>query len=239
MKNTENIISSYLDCRYKSYLKLTSKNGEKHLLQEKYDNDILEYTGKFKEFLIRNKKSILVFDDNSNPVEIVKTKANEYFFNTFLKKDVYEGTVIIKKSIDNSEVKFSPVLIIGEQKIKDKHKILLAYYSYVIQLLFSSTTDYGEIIYNKPITVKKISFKRFVPKIVPLINEIRKVFENNDQYFLLNKHCKICEYNKICKQKAIELDHLSLITTIKEKDILGFCMMKMERIIFFWENKIL
>ena len=136
-------------------------------------------------------------------------------------------------------MKFSPVLIIGEQKIKDKHKILLAYYSYVIQLLFSSTTDYGEIIYNKPITVKKISFKRFVPKIVPLINEIRKVFENNDQYFLLNKHCKICEYNKICKQKAIELDHLSLITTIKEKDILGFCMMKMERIIFFWENKIL
>jgi len=109
--------------------------------------------------------------------------------------------------------------VVGEQKIRDKHKILLAYYSYVIQLLFSSTTDYGEIIYNRPITIKKIFLKRFIPKIVPLINEIKKVFENNDQYFLLNKHCKICEYNKICKQKAIELDHLSLITTIKERDI--------------------
>jgi hypothetical protein len=97
MTITENIVSSYLDCRYKSFLKITSKNGENHLLQERYDNDILEYTGKFKEFLIRNKKSVLVFEDNSNPVEIVKSTASEYFFNTFLRKDVYEGTVIIKK----------------------------------------------------------------------------------------------------------------------------------------------
>lgn len=219
MTITENIIESYLNCRYKSYLKLSLQIGERHLLQEKYDNDISDYICKFQKLLINNKKSILVFDNESNHIEIVKSKACEYFFNTYLKIDEHEITAIIKKSTDNNEVKFSPVLIVGEHKIKDKHKILLAYYSHVLQILFSTTTDYGEIIYNKTITIKKISLKRFAPKIIPLLNEIRKVFENNEQYFLLNKHCKICEYNKICKQKAIELDHLSLITTIKEKDI--------------------
>ncbi len=99
MTITENIISSYLDCRYKSYLKLATQNGERHLLQEKYDNDILEYTEKFKEFLINNEKSILVFDSDCNPLEIVKAKANEYFFNVFLKKDEYEVTVSIKKAL--------------------------------------------------------------------------------------------------------------------------------------------
>ena len=75
MKITENIIESYLNCRYKSYLKLTTQNGERHLLQEKYDHDILDYIGRFKEFLIAKNKSIVVFDTNSNPIEIVKSKA--------------------------------------------------------------------------------------------------------------------------------------------------------------------
>lgn len=168
MTINENIIESYLNCRYKSYLKVSLQIGERHLLQEKYDNDISEYIDRFKELLINNKRSILVFDNNSNPIEIVKSKTHEYFFNTYLKIGEHEILAIIKKSIDNNEVKFTPVLIIGEQKIKDKHNILLAYYCYVFQILFSNTTGYGEIIYNNPITIKKISLKRFVPKIVPL-----------------------------------------------------------------------
>lgn len=217
---TENIIDSYLDCYYKTYLKLANQSGEKHLLEERYENDILECTEKFKNTLSINKKSAFVFDHLTlNPVEFIKSNHYEYFFNINLKVDEYEAKVALKKSIENNQVLFIPVLVIGNEKIKDKHKILLAYCSYVIQLLFLNITDYGEIIYGKNITIKKISFKRFIPKLSLITNTIRKIHENSDQYFFLNKHCKICEYTKTCKSKAIELDHLSLISTIKESDI--------------------
>jgi hypothetical protein len=80
----ENIISSYLDFHYKSYLKLTTQNGETHLVHESYDNDIFECTDRFKEFLINNKKSIFVFGNDPNPLEIIKSKPYYYFFNARL-----------------------------------------------------------------------------------------------------------------------------------------------------------
>ena len=215
---TENVIKAYLNCKYKSYLTLIAQKGESHKLQEIYEQDNLRYINNYKNYLIKTKKPIKVFDGDCSRNEF--ENLHGYFFNAnFKKNDFALLSSNFRKHFDGGKAIYSSIFITADNTINIKHKILLAYHAFVAQFVLTDMADFGEIIFGENFRTQKILYKKLLPQVEILINEIKNIFENSDQYFSLNKHCKICEYKNVCHEKALKLDHLSLISTIKDMDI--------------------
>ena len=65
------------------HLKLIAQKGESHKLQEIYERDNLRYIDNYKNYLIKTKKSIKVFDSDCSRNEF--ENLHGYFFNANFK----------------------------------------------------------------------------------------------------------------------------------------------------------
>jgi predicted RecB family nuclease len=215
---TEEIIKAYLKCPYKGYLKLVGQKGEPHIFEQQQNKDNVDYLKRYQAHLIANKSVLKIFTGEGCCKDLEKN--HDYIFNASI---TCADCASLSSNLHITHAKggnlFSPVLIIKEGKSDNYTKTLLAYYFYILQSRSSELSDYGEIIHGDNFIASKFFFKNTISKIPLLLSAIRGTADSSDQIFSLNKHCKVCEFSKDCHEKAVKSDHLSLISTLKEKDI--------------------
>ncbi|HRN70432.1 MAG TPA: IS66 family transposase [Candidatus Woesebacteria bacterium] len=103
-----------------------------------------------------------------------------------------------------------PIYTTYHERISKLDKLLLAF------IARESQNSYGKIIHGEQMKVSKILLKKYLSEVATIIQEIQS---NTKPVLRLNKHCSICEFREFCKVQAIEKDDLSLLKSIREREI--------------------
>ena len=113
--------------------------------------------------------------------------------------------------------KLVPIYILPTTSVYRWHKIYLTCLSILLKQNNDNVSDYGKIVVKEyeHIKVYKVKFSTYKKEALAQLN----IDLQTTAKLCLMKHCQICEYYAHCYNKAIELDHLSLINKMTSKKI--------------------
>lgn len=208
MKITNDIIESYWDCKLKSYLKRQGEQGEISKIGSHYLIKLRRYREQVfqKRFatLLTNKftqlQSLSVFK-NADAVYNVRVVSKRF--------DLFCDAVKIKEV--KGKLTLIPVLVLPNESIELKYKILISFVAMEINHLLHCSIEFSEIIYSTKMTSTKIYIKHYSKHISAMSLSLE---DQDSPFFHLNTHCSLCEFQTRCRESAQNSDHLSLLRGI-------------------------
>ncbi|MDJ0898255.1 MAG: TM0106 family RecB-like putative nuclease [Xenococcus sp. MO_188.B8] len=220
---TNSVIRDYFKCEYKAYAKQQDQVGtisEFETLENKISEVIKE---RYYSQLLLDKKTVL---NDFDLKKIILPFTEIYVVNPRLKtKDLdisFDAIKIINKSHENElshDCICCPIEILPRKKITANDKLVLAIKCLIFSQYCNLQIETGQIIHAysmSRVNIKLISYlknaQKHLKKILSLINN--KV--PPDLYWI--EHCKVCEFQKFCKDKLLERDDISLLSSINKKD---------------------
>ena len=119
---------------------------------------------------------------------------------------------------------FKVIIISPQHSVTKDDKLLLGYKNFLLEIVFDKVMTEGTLFYGYDLKSQNV---KITP---PLKNEVQRIIsviegfsdKINAPVLILNKHCQLCEFEKLCHQEAIKKDDLSLLKTLKEKEIKDF-----------------
>ncbi len=119
---------------------------------------------------------------------------------------------------------FIPIRFIFTNKLSRHDKLMLAFDALVLSETLGRKVDLGKILHGDDLVTLRV-------KTSALDSEVRKITATIATLLsgrappdlVLNRHCAECEFQKQCRQKAIEKDDLSLLVGITEDERNRYC----------------
>jgi hypothetical protein len=135
---------------------------------------------------------------------------------------VNENIDISLDGIEFSEKKyFTPIFITPFEKVTRVDKLFLALQCALIQTNFNIQASICKIIFGQNLKETKFKVSTFSKAIKKVSADLTKLLSNsNAPLFYKNQHCQICEFQDACLEKFVERDDLSLLGSLKPKEIL-------------------
>ena len=114
---------------------------------------------------------------------------------------------------------FIPIRFVFTNKLTKDDRLLVAFDALVLSEMLGREVTLGKIIHGDDHTTLKV-------KTATLFKEVRKQIEKITALLtsqlppdlILNRHCAECEFQKQCRQKAVEKDDLSLLGGMSAKE---------------------
>ncbi len=217
------IFESYLNCRYKAFLKSDGKQGNKsdyEILQDelndKYKNEVKEsFLTKYGVDGFLETDSIL-FSDFKKGKEVI---LNSRFEHLELEAN-FDALVKIPDESALGSFHYAPIQFYKNNKIHKAHRILSAFHAYVIGIAQKKVPLYAQIIYGSTQRKTQVKVDTYIHQIHKIIQELKE-YQNDKTIaqLLLNSHCTICEFKDLCRDKARKEDNLSLLSGTSAKEI--------------------
>ncbi len=114
---------------------------------------------------------------------------------------------------------FIPIRFIFTNKLTSHDKLLLAFDAFVLSEMLRCEVAHGRIIHGDNHTTLKVKTSALASKVRKLSTKITTFLSSHSAPDLvLNRHCVECEFQARCRQKAIEKDDLSLLSSMGEKE---------------------
>ncbi len=121
------------------------------------------------------------------------------------------------------KLQYEPIIFSSSNKIQAEDKVELAFIGYVLSKHLDYLPNKGHVVLIDGSTVK-VKLAENIKKCLPNIEALQG-WLNRDSGLppvTLNKHCPYCEFQKACKETAVQEDSLSLLGGITKKQILKF-----------------
>jgi len=218
----DEVIESYLNCKYKAYRKLNNELGVKKEF-ELFQRDRLEKCKtEFYERLFRKhgeNKLLKGFKFGTNQ----KISKINFLIQPTLDTETiqisFDAIEIIPSKNSSSKRLHIPVLVSPNEKISKIEKLSLGIRCFLSQLS-GINYDVGIIIYGPNLTTAKFKIKPLLMEAKRNFNELNKIANGESKPILFQKnHCKICEFQEVCKKELMERNGLGLLHRMSEKDI--------------------
>jgi len=222
MKITNEIFCAHIFCKRKSFFIKNRKSG----IKSEYEIFQNELRGKYKFELLkimheRYKKKNIYHNKIVGHKELSMGK--ELLSDVTIIRDKIQVTIdALEKNTGKSKLGFfyySPVLFVPNNKVKKDEKMLLGYFSYILEWVQGRPVEHGKVLYGNQQKINKINLSKYEDKARIIIEDLKK--ESMLPKVFLNKHCIICEFQKNCESEAHEKDDLSLLRAMKEKEIVA------------------
>jgi len=114
---------------------------------------------------------------------------------------------------------FIPVRFIFRNKLTKDDKLLVAFDALVLSGPLQREVGLGKIIHGDDQTTLKVKISGLTGQVRKVTEKITALLTNSSPpELILNRHCSECEFRARCRQKAVEKDDLSLLSSITEKD---------------------
>lgn len=206
------IITAFIYCNYKAYLK-----GQ-NLQCSKSEFEII--THKLKEIQKQKYKSKnSITKEFANQPYVLKNnfQSGKIYIHTLFKND---NIYIALDGCYFNENKLFPILISPFEKITKADKLIIGIQSYFIEKEFNLKIDSAIVVFGEQQKITKVKLVTFSKEIKKIISLLNKTLENKTPPLFHKKpHCQICEFAESCLNKLREKDDLSLLGNFKPKEI--------------------
>jgi len=99
-------------------------------------------------------------------------------------------------------------------------KMSLAFAAMVVGLFQGRTPEHGRLLHGHDLTLSRLRLCSCLQRVQQILEDLKQLAESSDSVpLVLNSHCEICEFKKLCRAKALEDDNLSLLSGMKESQI--------------------
>ena len=212
---TNDILYSFINCQYKAYLKGKQQFGSTSEYQILYAELKQIQTNNFEKQFSTSREG---FSKNISFDNLFNKEANA--LNV---KFVNENIDISLDGIEFSGKKiFIPIFITPFEKVTRVDKLFLALQCTLIQTNFKIEAPLCKIIFGENLKETKFKISTFSKAIKKIGLDLTKLLSNsNAPLFYKNQHCQICEFQNSCLEKLVERDDLSLLTSLKPKEIIS------------------
>jgi predicted RecB family nuclease len=220
----DEIIESFLNCKYKAYLKYTKQSGNKtefellhrdilKINKEKFYNDLRAKSSSYQ--ILKNFK----WDKKHNIEKINYAIGPALQTGDF---DIsFDALEIRPPRHSLGRISYIPILISPREKVAKFEKIFLSIQRLILSKQRDITPEFGKIIYGNELKATKFKLDVYSKESERVLHELTRIISNKETpAFYQNNHCKICEFQEVCKAKLIEKDDLSLLGRFSQKEII-------------------
>jgi len=114
---------------------------------------------------------------------------------------------------------FIPIRFIFTNKLHKDAKLLLAFDAFALSESLGREVGLGKIIHGEECATLEVKTGALAGEVRTLTGKIGALLSSNSPPDLvLNRHCPECEFQTRCRQKAIAIDDLSLLSGITENE---------------------
>ncbi|MBC7904270.1 MAG: TM0106 family RecB-like putative nuclease [Gemmatimonadaceae bacterium] len=114
---------------------------------------------------------------------------------------------------------FVPIRFVTNNKLTKFDKLLVAFDAHILAETLKHEIAYGKIIHCDGFSVSKVKISVLVGEVRKIVGKITfMISADTPPDLILNSHCPKCEYQRRCREKAIEKDDLSLLGGMTEKE---------------------
>src|SRR5215471_15827056 len=177
---TEEVIASFLSCKYKSYLKFHSKYGHKT------DYEILEHE-MLKLYRERFYNGLKIQAANFYIGEIYDLKNKDQFKDTtymiqiFLKSEIFNIMIdalqiLIHK--DSGRNLYIPIMVSPKEKISNTEKVLLSAICLILYELKGIDSDFAKIVYGYNLKSEKVNISVYLKEAKGILRELLDTVKN-------------------------------------------------------------
>ena len=216
------IFEAYLKCPSKCWFLYFGKEGDTNLYSDFVRNKSNIYrSAGIDRLLVKIQPGDYVVTP-SLPVNI-KTAIWLLAIDFVATKEILESRLHAVERIppdsQGNQVQFIPVRFIFANKLTKSNKLILAFDALVLSEVLRRDVSHGKIIHSTGYSTVKIKTSVLTGEVRKILGKIENlVTSESPPDLILNRHCAECEYQAMCRQKAIEKDDLSLLTGMSEKE---------------------
>ena len=218
---TNEVIESFPQCQYKSFLKCCGKNGEK-TDYESLQEDIKDHLFSTFSERIRSKQKTSIIPHSS----ITPALLDEGFEFILKSQVTFEGVqlhidFLEKVSNQSHRHKFSyiPTWIFPNEHVTKTERLIVTCFGILLQDIHEIEPEFGKILYGRRLQTFTVKYANLTEEAQNILEQIRS---NSTPALSLNKHCSVCEFSISCREEAVQSDHLSLLGRITPKEIERF-----------------
>ncbi len=223
MKITNEIITAFLECDYKSYLILKGGCSKKTEYEDLMHGLALDYRTDAASSLLAKYRTSSHTDSITLSEKDFKNK-HDILLGANIETDSFALHFdALKKQDDKSTGRgqYMPVLFLFEEQVREKHKLFLSIMGFMVGHFQNCQMKNGIIVYSKEKNIRTLNIAGFQNRARNAVNKMTQMFEGklvpNQRH--LSGHCKSCEFQALCLEEAKKNDSLSLLSGIKDKEI--------------------
>jgi predicted RecB family nuclease len=224
MKITEEVLTAYLHCKYKAYLLLTSVVREPSEYEQWLQRHDQEYIAAATRVLLEREEALCL--PSHTPLTSEHLTQG---LTTILGAHVEDASCAfafhaLQRVAGASSVgpfHYVPVLFCGTgQSVSETQKLLLACGTLVLERVQHVRPPSGIVIGGDAYKARHVALGAQQVKAQKILNDLTDYLQGQKQPRLwLNDHCRICRYQQQCKAEATQLDDLSLLRRMSEREI--------------------
>lgn len=220
MENNSIIFEAYLKCRLKCWYLSHGEKGSGNVYSEwlRQQNDIYCTEGIHR--LTENSPKEAICSALPEPKNL--NSANWRFAAVaHSKAGQTDLHAVERQPLQNKKntFEFIPIRFNFLNKLSKTDRLLVAFDAVGLSVALNCEVTHGKIVHGsnyKHLKIKTLDLMRDVRKID---GKIRALVTNSlPPELILNRHCIECDFQSICRQKAIEKDDLSLLGGMTEKE---------------------
>jgi predicted RecB family nuclease len=223
VKITEEVLTAYLHCKYKAYLLLTGVVQEPSEYEQWLQRHDQEYTAAATRVLQEREEALCL--PSHTPLTSEHLTQG---LTTILGAHVEDASCAfafhalqrVPGASSVGSFHYVPVLFGGTgQAVRETQKLLLACGTLVLERLQHVRPPSGIVIGGDAYIARRVDLGAPQVKAQKILNELTEYLQGHKQPRLwLNDHCRICRYQQQCKAEATQLDDLSLLHRMSERE---------------------
>jgi predicted RecB family nuclease len=222
-KITRDVLESYLNCKYKGHLKLTSQQGSK----SDYETLLTEMRAEVR--LAAIDKIFARHPGEEIPRNIPLTtsalkQGAPFLLDATLEDDlvslVFDGLKKVEGPSKLGDSHYIPMLFHEGEQVRKEHKLLLELYGLILSRLQGHIPANGIVWHGKECRATRVRLNADLRNTERLLRDLKEMCSaESPPNLMLNDHCQVCEYRQRCHAQAVQEDNLSLLRGLGEKEI--------------------
>ena len=227
LKIANDIITDYLNCKYKAYLLASNVAARTSVYEEFLQQREQKYIGGAIDVLLgRASHSHPIHNE---PITVADLeKGADAIPNVCLTTASLAIAVPCIKRVPGisslGSFHYEPVLFsCPEGTGLESPKIILAMACLALEQMQNFQPKHGTFISGAAYKAHRLNLNKELPKAEAVICELRDVLAGTVRPPLrLNEHCRVCRYQSICQAEAQRTDDLSLLGRMTEKELQSY-----------------
>ena len=221
---TTELIDSYLYCKQKAYLMLTTQHQDQPELEMRLQTVAKDLMHRFAN----NHKSHTIVDRslaNLRPERFLDLSAQAYLLSPSLRFSKYDLTLdmltILPPNKGTSKLICTPIKVSPNHKISTNERLSVCITALLLQQHNPRVqTPHCKILYGTNTTISTFALKPYTRSARQSLRHLNSMVEiPTEPRYYKNEHCEVCRYRDMCLRALTSKDDLSLLGPLRPKEI--------------------